>query len=90
MVLRGEKRTKRKVRVGTFEDASEDTIRVHRMVQDIIKEDVKRNKECLEETMKNIQNMFTYSLEHTIRFEMMIQSFRNYACKNKHLYFDKS
>ena len=49
-------------KLSLFEDASEDSIRVHRMVQDIIQEEVKEMK-CLEETLQNIQHMLVKALE---------------------------
>ena len=50
-------------KLSLFEEASNTTIRVHRMVQDIIKEEVNRNKNCLKETLENVQRMLTHALE---------------------------
>ena len=51
-------------KLSLFKEASEDTIRVHRLVQDIIMEDVMKNKDCLKTTLENIQKMLSHSIEN--------------------------
>ena len=49
-------------KMSLFEEASEDSIQVHRMVQEIIKEDVKE-KDILERTLENVQRMLSRAVD---------------------------
>ena len=50
-------------KLSLFEDSSDDSIIVHRMVQDIIKDGVKKDKACLYETYENIYKVLSYAIE---------------------------
>ena len=49
-------------KMSLFEEASENSIRVHRMVQEIIKDDVKRNH-FLEQTLENAHKMLSLAVD---------------------------
>ena len=46
-----------------FDYTSEDMFSVHRIVQEVIKDEVKQN-DCVEETFENIIRMLMYSVEN--------------------------